>query len=163
RPRAPRRCRGGGRFGCRGGRGRACRGGRREGRAWRSGSEAGDDPAASAARRVEEAVVEAARPPLPELVAVRDDAEAAPERWARDGLGVAEARFDLGEAGVEGGAVGHGAALRRGPGAEAAAARATGEVGVGLLGRHRLDTAFDADLALYGGPPEDERRCRMGP
>src|SRR4051812_44603131 len=73
-----------------------------------------DDPAISCPA-VAEAVVEAAGTTLPELDAVGDDAVAAPEGGAGDG-GAGEAGGDLGDAGFEGGAVGDGLALGRGPG-----------------------------------------------
>src|SRR5690606_20152474 len=138
----------------------------RPGPAWgpaspRSGGQPRDRPAPRAVGRVLEAVVEPTRATLPELEPVRDDAEAAPERGARR-VGAGEAGLHLGEPGVEGGAVGERAALGGGPGAEAAARRAAGEVGVGLGVGHALDAAFDAHLPLDLGPPEDEGGAGVG-
>src|SRR5581483_8015262 len=59
--------------------------------------------------------------------------------------GLADLAFEL-EAALER------ARLRRGPGADLAAARPAGEIGIGLLGADRLGGALDADLAAQALP-----------
>src|SRR5919106_6970639 len=104
------------------------------GRAYRLRRQPPDRPAA-AGSLVEEAVVEAMLPPLPELHGDRVDPVPAPERGSRDVV--------AGVPGVEGGEPLHqlvaGAelgALSGCPRAEARLPRPGGEVGVGLLRAH---------------------------
>ena len=52
--------------------------------------------------------------------------------------------------------------LRRGPGPDAGGAGSTGEVGVGLRGRHRLDGSAQPDLAMQLQPGEGRRGVRSG-
>jgi tRNA1Val (adenine37-N6)-methyltransferase len=105
--------------------------------------------------------VEAATASLPELDTDRGEAEASPVRRAGDLLAPVTL-LDLGEACVERGARRDHLALDGGPGAELARARALAEIRLALLAGHRGDRAGDGDLALDGGPEEDERGAGVG-
>src|SRR6185503_12096142 len=119
----------------------------------RLGREAFDDPVLGLAQAVDKPIMQAVGAALPELDLERDDAIAAPV-WGAGDLALAVGVFDLSEAAVEIAAAGDDGALARGPGADLAAARAGGEVGVRfLLGRLHYRT-LDAHLAFEGGPEE---------
>ncbi len=84
---------------------------------------------------------------LPELDRVGLEQVAAPVLRARH-TGPAEAPLGVGDAPLEGGAIGQHRALRRRPGRDLAAARARGEVLVALVGVKAADPARGADLAV---------------
>ncbi len=97
---------------------------------------------------------------LPELDLGGHHAVAAPRLGACH-LAAGEALGGLGSGRLQRGAVGHGLALRRGPGVLLAAPGARGEVGVGLRGRHRLDVAHHAHLAVQRDEAEAQRGLRV--
>ena len=111
---------------------------------------------------VAEPVVQPVETALPELERRRDDAVATPVLGAGDLVVVAPALDLLVDPGVERGPVGHHLALRRRPRALLAAARAGGEVGVGLGRGHPLDPALDPDLTLDLVPREHDGRDLRG-
>src|SRR5437016_4957227 len=106
-----------------------------------SGEQALAAPAAALAR-IDDAVVQAERPILPELDALRQDAIARPVRRARH-RAIAEARCRFGDALFEHSTAGNRARLIGGPGADLAEPRPRREIGIRLGRRHRLDRPFD--------------------
>ncbi len=109
--------------------------------------------------RIEQAVVQPRRAPLPELDRVGHEAVAAPVRRARRVVAVAFAdglfpRFERRAA------VDHGALVGR-PCADARAERARREIAVAFFRTGFLDPAFDAHLAFELDPVEQQRGLRM--
>src|SRR6185312_5482429 len=102
-------------------------------------------PPARAVAQIDEAIVQAERAVLPELEAVGHDAVSRPVRRARHPPHRV-ARGDDGDAALERGAARDRPRLVRRPGADLAEARAGGEIGIGLLGGHRLDRTLDPHL-----------------
>src|SRR5438128_1273621 len=102
------------------------------------------------------ALVKPARHSLPELDALRRDAETRPMLRSRHALPLVLPLVLL-HARLEVGPPRQGPALRRGPGADLAAARTRGEIGVGLLVAHGRGRTFDADLDLERLPVKAER------
>src|SRR5215218_2218621 len=123
------------------------------------GSRAPVDAPAVALAQVAHPVVQPVRPPLPELDRLRPQQVAAPVRRPRDLVRIARAELD--HALLERLVVRQHAALRRRPGAQAAAVRAAGEVGVGLLVGEQLDRALEPDLALERVPVDRYRAVRV--
>src|SRR5690606_2365949 len=108
-----------------------------------------------------EAVMQAARPALPELDAVRQQPIAAP-MWRAVRSLIEEALFGLHHQVFQLGAVPDHPALRRGPGTDAAAQRADLEVTVGFGSCDALHAPFNAHLALQAGPEEGHGGKRTG-
>src|SRR5947208_12491832 len=127
------------------------------GRPPNSRAEALDHPAAAFAAVVKP-VMEPVRAVLPELVRLGDEAKAAPARRPRK---LAATGLELGGGRFEGSATLDNAALRRHARADLRAARARGEVGVGLGLRDALDRPFDPHLPPERVPVEEERRARV--
>src|SRR2546423_7885842 len=117
------------------------------------GSESLDSPATCGAP-VEEPVVQPVGPALPELDYLRNDAVAAPVGRSRRLGAMALARLLHGL--FQRFARRHGFALRRGPGREARAERAGGEILVRFGAAHFFHAALDAHLALDLRPQEYE-------
>src|SRR5690606_13610653 len=92
----------------------------------------------------------------------RSDPPAGPALWTRHLLTV-KARRLLGHPRLQRRPVGQGARLVRRPSADAAFARAAGEIGVGLLSADRLDRAAHLHLATQALPVEQQGRGRIGP
>ena len=110
---------------------------------------------------ISEAVVESVVTTLPEFDGFRDDAESAPEVWLGDRT-LGEALFELFVAGQEVVAGGDFGALVRDPGADAASAGTTVEVGRGFLDGEFFNRANDFDLALEVNPGKEEGGARIG-
>src|SRR5437899_1406779 len=100
------------------------------------------------------------RPFLPELDALRHDAEARPKRRPRH-LGLAKAAGKLLDPALEHAAAGERARLVRGPGADLTVARPAGEIGVRLVIRDLFDGALDANLSVQRLPQKAERGTRV--
>src|SRR5436305_8143814 len=99
---------------------------------------------------------------LPELHAVRNDAQAAPALGALDrGAVLGMALRERFEGGLELRARGDDLRLRAGRRAEPRVVRARDPVGVGLVLGDALDGALDEDLALEVDPREHDRRARV--
>src|SRR5512144_3149737 len=104
--------------------------------------------------RIEQAVVQPGRPPLPELDGRRNHPVAAPVRRARGSDAVPQSH--LGGAREQPGLAADDLALRRRPRADAARERAAAEVFVRLLLARALHGAVDANLAFELGPEEQQ-------
>ena len=83
-----------------------------------------------------------------------------PQKSGTRHVDAVEALVDLAHERLELCAIGDGLALRRGPGADARAARARGEVVVGLRLGHALDRSSQAHLPVQLEPAEDGGRRR---
>ena len=112
-------------------------------------------------RLIDEPVMQAERPVLPELDPLRDHPKARPEIRPLD-LAEAELGGELGDALLQLEARGERPRLARRPGADPAAARPALEIGVRLGAVDRLDRPLDAHLALERLPVEQQRRARIG-
>src|SRR5690606_35886782 len=100
---------------------------------------------------VQPALVPAELCGVPELDPARPHAEAGPARRPRN-LASIEPRFDLGDALLEGRARIQRFRLQRRPCTDLAAARAAGEIGVGLVVRHGVHAALDPYLHAFAHP-----------
>src|SRR5258706_3688999 len=124
-----------------------------------SGSEPLDAPVSAGAATVEDAVMEAVVPALPELDRIRFEAVTSPVRRARHGAGILSR--ESGEAALECGAGCHLDAFRRCPCRELAAPRARGEVFVPFSRRHFRHAPVHPHLLLEIAPVEDQARARV--
>ena len=99
---------------------------------------------------------------LPELEQIGFDAEPAPVRRAWDRFGLGEPLLGLGDQPLELGAIRDHPRLGRGPGSDLAAARATGEVLVGLAVVEQPGHTLHPHLPLEIQPQELRGAERMG-
>src|SRR5690606_7459649 len=110
---------------------------------------------------IQHAIVQAELAGVPEFDPARAHAETGPARRPRY-VAALELALGLGNARVEGLSRVQRLRLQRGPGADLAAARAAGEIGVGLLVRDHVHAALDPHLhaAAPAWPMEPQRRVR---
>src|SRR4051794_22598311 len=109
---------------------------------------------------VQQTVVESVLAVLPELVALGPQPEAAPVLGQRQ-LALLDHRRELRHQALQHLAALHRTALRRGEGAQLAAARAGADVLGGLLHARALHRSLDAYLAAERVPVEQQRGSRV--
>ena len=105
--------------------------------------------------------MQAAGTALPKFDRMGGNSKTAPMGWCGNRF-VAELCFHLTKIRLQGSPIGHGGALRGGPGSQLAAPGAGLEIGFGFFPRSSADLTGYDDLSFEGEPGEEEGGARVG-